>query len=152
MKYILVSFLLLAACQFHPLFNDKVVDNVCVASIPDAFGYKLRTELKKYFSESAGCTYTLQVTTPKMSLSDQSISNKDLVTMQRVQATTSYKLLNTKKTTLLENSITADGSSAVVQNPYSTVISVEKTENNLIPILAQKIALHITAYLDGLKE
>ena len=152
MKYFLITFLLLGACQFHPLFENKEVQDVCVAPIPEAFGYQLQNELKKYFVTPTACTYTLQVTTPLMSLSDQSISNKDLITMQRVQGTVSYSLLDAKKKTLLKNSATATGSSAVVQNPYATVVSVEKTQDNLIPILAQKIALHISAYLNGLHQ
>ena len=81
-------------------------------------------------------------------MSDQSISNSDFITMQRVQSSASYKLLDANKKVVLSNSTSAQGSSAVVTNPYSTVVSFENTQNNLIPILAEQIALHVTAHLD----
>ena len=146
MKYILASFLFLTACQFQPLFGE-VQHNVCVDPIPEAAGYQLRQELQKYFT-STSCEYTLHVTKPIMSLSDKSISNKDLVTIQRVSSSVSYTLFDRNKKSLLKSSASTDGSSAVVQNPYATVTSVEKTEANLIPILAQRIALHVTAFLN----
>ena len=149
MKYVLMSFLFLTACQFQPLFGDSEARNVCVAPIAEASGYQLRQELEKYFVPDGACTYTLQVSTPAMSLSDQSISNKDLVTMQRISGSVSYTLFDKDKKSILKSSAAADGSSAVVINPYATVTSVEKTQDNLIPILAQKIALHVTAFLNG---
>ena len=148
MKYLIVPFLLLTACQFHPLYNSSVIQDVCVDPIPEASGYQLRQALQKHFPSTSKCQYTLKVSTPHMSMSDQSISNSDFITMQRVQSSASYKLLDTNKKVVLSNSTSAQGSSAVVTNPYSTVVSFENTQNNLIPILAEQIALHVTAHLD----
>ena len=148
MKFLLFSLLFLSACQFHPLYRNQTYQSVCVQSIPEASGYLLYQSLTKRFPERENCVYHLKVTSPKFTLSDQGISNKDFITMQRIQATASYKLLDQKGNAVLSNSVMSDGSSAVVDNPYSTVVSVEKTQQNLIPILAEQISLHVGAFLD----
>ena len=148
MKYQLFLCLFLSACSFHPLYENHVADGVCVASIPEAAGYQLKQELEKHFPSTSECHYTLKVSTPSFSLSDQSISNKNFITMQRIRSSVSYKLLDSQKQSVLSNTLTADGSSAVVTNPYATVVSVDKTEQNLIPNLANQIALHVTSYLN----
>ena len=148
MKYLFLSFIFLASCQFHPLYSEKTYSSVCVQQIPESLGYQLYKELNKSFSDQTNCTYQLHVSAPQFNLSDQSISDNDFITMQRIQAKTTYKLLNSQKKTVLSNTVSADGSSAVVTNPYATVVSIDKTQQNLIPILADQIVLHITAYLD----
>lgn len=148
MKYISFIFLFLTACQFHPLFGNHAVQGVCVAPVPEAAGYQLHQSLIQHFGETDSCQYTLIVQSPQFSLSDQSVSDKDFITMQRVHASSSYKLLNNKKEVVLQSSVYADGSSAVVTNPYATVVSVDNTTKNLTPILAEQIALHVAAYLD----
>ncbi len=148
MKYLLLSFLLLAACHFHPLYNKETYSSVCVSSIPEAVGYQLHQYLTQSFSNQDSCHYTLQVSTPRFTLSDQSISDDDFITMQRISASTSYKLLDQNKNIVLSNTVSTDASSAVVTNPYSTVVSIEKTKQNLIPILSDQITLHVAAFLD----
>ena len=148
MRYVFLTLLFLTACQFHPLYGDQTYQSVCVQSIPEASGYLLYQTLTKRFPERENCAYRLSVSAPEFTLSDQSISNKDFITMQRVRATASYKLVDKNNTKILSNSVVADGSSAVVNNPYSTVVSIEKTEQNLVPILAEQISLHVGAYLD----
>ena len=148
MKYIYIPFLLLTACQFHPLYNTSTDQHVCVGSIAEASGYQLKQELQKYFPNTSDCLYTLQVSSPATSFSDQSISNDDFITMQRVSSSVSYTLIDANKKTLIQDTSFASGSSAVVSNPYATVVAVDKTQNNLLPILAEQIALHVTAFLD----
>ena len=104
--------------------------------------------LKQYFPETSQCLYTLKVSAPHTSISDKSISNKDFITMQQIKTSVSYSLLDQNKKVILKNSVSTKGSSAVVINPYSTVVSTEKTESNLNVILAEQIALHVAAFLD----
>ena len=148
MKYLFLSFLLLTACQFHPLYGDKTSSSVCVQQIPEAAGYQLYQALTKHFSNNESCSYTLQVASPQFSLSEQSITDNDFITIQRIQAKTTYKLLDLNKKTVLSNTVYAEGSSAVVSNSYATVVSIYKTQQNLIPLLSEQITLHVTAYLD----
>jgi len=148
MRYVFLSLLFLTACQFHPLYRDQTYTSVCVQSIPEASGYLLYQTLTKRFPEKESCMYRLVVSTPEFTISDQSISNKDFITMQKVRANTSFKLLDKDNKQVLSNSVMAEGSSAVVDNPYSTVVSIEKTQKNLVPILAEQISLHVGAYLD----
>lgn len=152
MRFVLFSFLLLTACQFHPLFGSKTTSNICVASIPEAAGYQLKQELKNYFNEEKNCQYTLKVKTPSVTMTDQSISNKDFITTQKVSSFATYTLLDNKKQVLLQNTASANASVAVVANPYSSVVATEKTTQNLIPLLAEQIALHVTAFLDRNNE
>ena len=149
MKYILgISLLCLAACTFHPLYGSKVMDGVCVLSIPEESGYLLYQSLHTHFPANDNCAYTLKVQTPKVILSDASISNKDFTTMQNISAKTSFSLLDDKKTSVLSNSVSVSSSSAITSNPYASVVAQEKTAHNLYPLLADQIALHVAAYLD----
>ena len=152
MKYLLLPFLFLTACQFHPLYRDQTYQSVCVQSIPEASGYQLYQALTNRFPQKSDCRYRLTAAAPEFTLSDQGISNKDFITMQRVRATTSYKLTDKNNKVVLSNSVSANGSSAVVDNPYSTVVAVEKTQQDLVPILAEHISLHVGAYLDRNNE
>ena len=146
LKYLLCF--LLTACHFSPLYQDKKLEGVCVASIPNESGYQMYRVLKQYFPENKNCQYTLQVTVPKSTLSDQSISVKDFITMQQVHVSTDYTLLNKNKEIVLKNTLFSKGSTAIVSNPYSTVIATEKTEQNLYISLAEQIAFHVAAFLD----
>ena len=149
MKSYFIPFLcFLTACQFHPLYKAQIQQNVCVSSIPETSGYQLYQALKSYFPQQQDCSYILQVQSPVLSLSDQSISNDDFITMQRVTAQTSYSLLDKNKKSVLKNTVSASSSSSVVTNPYASVTAVQKTNENLYPILAEQIALHVGAYLD----
>ena len=138
----------LTACHFSPLYNEEAVKGVCVEPIPEAGGAQMQFYLKQYFPETSQCLYTLKVSAPHTSISDKSISNKDFITMQQIKTSVSYSLLDQNKKVILKNSVSTKGSSAVVINPYSTVVSTEKTESNLNVILAEQIALHVAAFLD----
>ena len=149
MKYFLTLCLFgLTACHFAPLYSNSHTVGVCVAPIPEESGYKMRHILQQYFPDTSNCSYTLQVLPPITLLSDQSISDKDFITMQQIQTSTSYKLLDTHKEIVLENTLSTKGSSAIVANPYASVVATEKTENNLEIALAEQIALHVMAFLN----
>ena len=149
MKHLfLTSLIFITACNFHPLYRQNIVEGVCVDSIPEQSGYVLYQALKTHFTSDAPCAYTLRVQKPHISLSDSSISNKDFTTMQDVTAQTSYDLLNDKKVSVLSNTVSVSSTSAITSNPYASVVAMEKTSQNLYPLLAEEIALHVTAYLD----
>jgi len=152
MRRLFVAFLFLTSCAFHPLYQKQDLKNVCLEPIPDHTGYQLYQSLKQHFSSSGNCAYTLKVQTPTYSFSDQSVSDKDFITMQRIGASTSYSLLNAKKDVVLSNKASTTASSAIVQNPYASVVAEEKNTANLNTVLADQIALHIVAFLDGQKQ
>lgn len=148
MKYLMLTFFFLSACVFHPMYTNQTRTGVCVLPIPNEEGYQLRQQLQQHFPNTDHCVYTLAVDAPKYSFSDQSISDKDFITMQRINATTSYTLKNQNKTVVLKNTVSASGSSAVTSNPYASVVASQKTSKNLTSILAEQIVLHISAFLD----
>ena len=139
---------LVSACYFSPLYNNNTTKGVCVTPISEQSGYQIQRLLKQSFPDTSDCQYTLKVTSPQIQLSDQSISDKDFITMQQVQARTSYQLLNAKKEVVLTNTLSTTGSSAVISNPYATVTATENTASNLETALAEQIALHVTAFLN----
>jgi len=108
--------------------------------------------LKQYFSETENCKYTLKVEALRSTLSDQSLSDKDFITMQQVSVSADYVLLDKAKKVVLKNTLSSRGSSAVISNPYSTVVATEKTEQDLRKTLAEQIAFHIAAYLDRTEQ
>lgn len=146
--YFVCLALLVAACNIHPLYSARTYKNVCVDSVPEASGFALSQELKQYFSDTADCKYTLKAQTPKVSYSNQSISDSDFTTMQRLTATADFSLLDANKKVVLKNTAAAIGSSAVVANPYSSIVAAESVEKNLYKSLAERIALHVSAFLD----
>jgi len=148
MRYLILSFLMLSACAFHPVYVNQAYEHVCVASIPDESGYQMKKQLQQHFPETNECYYTLVVDRPTHSYSDQSISDKDFITMQQIRARTSFKLLNKKKEVVLKNTVSALGSSAITSNPYASVVASDKTTSDLTTLLAEQIALHVSAFLD----
>ena len=138
----------LAGCHFTPLYGEHTTEGVCVLPIPEASGLSMYNQLKQHFPETNSCQYTLKVDAPKTSLSAQTISDKDFVTMQQVNSSVSYSLLDQNKKVVLKNQLSTMGSSAVTDNPYAIVVAVDKTEANLNAVLAEQIALHVAAFLD----
>lgn len=148
MKYLILTFFFLSACVFHPIYTNETRTSVCVAPIPNEEGYQLRQQLQQHFPNTDHCIYTLTVETPHYSFSDQSISDKDFITMQRISAVASYTLKDENKNVVLKNTVSANGSSAVTSNPYASVVASQKTSKNLTTILAEQIVLHVSAFLD----
>lgn len=148
MRFIALSLLLLSACSFHPIYVNQNRKHVCVTSIPNEAGYQIKKHLQQYFPNNEECLYTLIIDVPSYSYSDQSISDKDFITMQQIGASTSYKLLDKDKKVVLKNKVFATGSSAITANPYASVVASEKTTSNLNILLAEQIELHVSAFLD----
>ena len=148
MKYVCLIFLLLSACHFHPLYTNTKRQHVCINSIPNEDGYHMYQQLQQYFPQKEDCQYTLTVDAPQYRFSDQSISDKDFITMQRIEAFTSYTLKNKKNEVVLKNTVTTTGSSAITASPYASVTGIQKTSDNLITLLTDQIMLHVCAFLD----
>lgn len=152
MRYLFLTFLMLSACAFHPIYANQERQHICVTSIPNESGYQIKKQLNQHFPETNDCHYTLTVNTPSYTYSDQSISDKDFITMQQINASTSYTLLDKNKKVVLKNKVTTTGSSAVTASPYATVVASNKTESDLNVLLAEQIVLHVSAYLDEVQK
>ena len=148
MRYIVFTCLFLSACVFHPMYTNQVRENVCVEPIANESGYQLYQHLQRYFPGNGECLYTLVVNTPQHTYSDQSISDKDFITMQSINASTSYTLKDKNKKVILKKNVRVNGSSAITSNPYSSVVGTQKTSDDLNIILADQIILHVSAFLD----
>jgi len=138
---------LLAGCGFTPLYSSTTNPNVCVAQIPEHSGFVLRQILASRFTGQQNCPYTLTVKTPKFSYSALGISDHSFTTMQRVRVQASYTLTDSKHKTLLNTSAKTDGSTSIVNNPYASVVAREKTEQDLLNLLANQIEAHISGFL-----
>ena len=139
--------LLLAGCNFTPLYSATTNPNVCVAQIPEHSGFVLRQILTSRFTGEQNCPYTLTVKTPKFSYSALGISDHSFTTMQRVSVEASYSLTDSKHKTVLNTSARADGSTSIVNNPYASVVAREKTDQDLLNLLADQIEAHISSFL-----
>jgi len=148
MRYLSLLFLFLAACHFHPLYTNTQRQDVCVKPIPNESGYHMYQKLQQYFPQKENCLYTLTVNAPKYSYSDQSISDKDFITMQHIAAETTYTLQNAQNEIVLKNTAYTSGSSAVTSSPYASVMGTEKTSKDLGNVLTEQIMLHVCAFLD----
>lgn len=146
-KFALSTLLLLAGCNFTPLYSSTQNSSVCVASIPEHDGYVLYQILTDRFSGKTDCEYTLKVEKPTFSYSNSGISDHSFTTMQTIQVNTSYELLDTKHKSILKSSSNAAGTSAIVNSPYASVVSRETTKEDLLKILAGKIETHISSFL-----
>ena len=149
MRYFLLFALGLTACTFHPIYSSEKIKGVCVLPISEASGYQISQILQNHFPEKTNCQYTLKVTAPEISISSSNISDSDFTTMQQVDASATYTLLDKNKDAVLMNSVSSSSSSAVTSSPYASVVAEEKTSQNLYTILADQIALHVAAYLNG---
>ena len=144
---LLLSSIIVAACNFTPLYSSTQNPDVCVDPIPEHTGYIVRRALKDHFSGSSDCKYTLQVEKPTFSLTDAGISDHSFTTTQRIQAKTSYTLLDAKHKKVLSSSVVAEGSSSIVNNPYASVVAREANEEELLTILANNIQTHVSTFL-----
>ena len=146
-KFSLLTLCLLAGCNFTPLYSTTQNPSVCVASIPEHDGYVLYNILTDRFTGKSDCKYTLKVEKPKFSFSNSGISDHSFTTMQTIEVETSYELQDAKHKPVLKSSSKAAGTSAVINDPYATVVSRETTQEDLLKILAGKIETHISSFL-----
>ncbi|MBP5343505.1 MAG: hypothetical protein J6Y85_00280 [Alphaproteobacteria bacterium] len=136
-----------ASCGFTPLYSTTTTPDVCVTSIPEHSGFVLYQILTSRFTGKKDCPYTLTVQTPKFSYSDLGISDHSFTTMQRIQVSAEYTLMDAKHKTLLNTKAKTNGSTSIINDPYASVVARETTEQDVLKNLASQIETHISSFL-----
>ena len=156
-KLFLISFLLLSACGFSPLYKEASTQEgnvpVKVAPIPDQYGFAMRQIIQNKLGNSSDSQYTLNVSAPSFSTWDQTIDDKNFATMMGISGSVSYTLIENKTHKEILNSSTSLTSSySVVKDPYATTVAERKVKKELSEQLAEEVSLHVLVTLAGMHQ
>jgi LPS-assembly lipoprotein len=147
----------LTACGFHPLYmphneSSDICYSLKIATIPDRHGQILRNYLLDMLTpegQPPKPRYTLAV---KLTESVTAIGiNKDETTSRKQAILTALITLrdNKKNVIICEHSTKAINDFAIIsKNYYSDMITEDYAEREAIRLLAEKICLILTTYLD----
>ena len=154
-KILLLSFLLLSACGFSPLYKEASTSAgnvpVKVAPIPDQYGFAMRQIILDRLGNNSDTQYTLTVSAPAFSSWDQTIDDKNFATMMGITGYSHYILTDNKTHKEILNSTTSLNSSySVVKDPYATTVAERKVKKELANQLAEQISLHVLGVLTGI--
>lgn len=154
-KILLLSFLLLSACGFSPLYKEIATQGgnvpVKVAPIPDQYGFAMRQIILDRLGNNSDTQYTLTVSAPTFSSWDQTIDDKNFATMMGITGYSHYILTDNKTHKEILNSTTSLNSSySVVKDPYATTVAERKVKKELANQLAEQISLHVLGALTGI--
>ena len=132
-KILLLSFLLLSACGFSPLYKEVTSKEgnvpVKVAPIPDQYGFAMRQIIQNKLGSASDTQYTLNVNAPTFSTWDKTIDDKNFATMMGITGTVHYTLVENKTHKEILNSNTSLTSSyTVVKDPYATTVAERKVK------------------------
>ncbi len=151
-KYIFIL-LLLSGCGFSPLYLSKTLDadaaKISIAPINGTLGQELRNNLEHRFNPSGIASekpYKLTIILTEAEVSRQGIRQDDTATRITISLTATYKLFF-KDTLVLEDKSVFLSSYNILNDPYSSYVSHQKTQNNLNDLIADDIALRIGLYL-----
>ena len=156
-KLFLISFLLLSACGFSPLYKKVSTQEgnvpVKVSPIPDQYGFAMRQIIQNKLGNSSNSQYTLNVSAPFFSTWDQTIDDKNFATMMGISGSVSYTLIENKTHKEILNSSTSLTSSySVVKDPYATTVAERKVKKELAEQLAEQVSLHVLVTLAGMHQ
>ena len=156
-KIFLLSFLLVSACGFSPLYKEVASQEgnvpVKVAAIPDQYGFAMRQIIQNKLGEATDTQYTLDVSAPTFSIWDQTIDDKNFATIMGITGTVHYKLTENKTHKEVLNSNTSlTNSYSVVKDPYATTVAERKVKKELAEQLAEQVSLHVLAALAGIHQ
>ena len=158
-KYIVLCFgFLLAACGFKPLYvahEDTLSQTAAVQIEPIAGvgGYQTELILQKRLNPEqikVSPKYRLVVTLNKPTYTNQSIRSDNFATLEKMDVSADYKLIDIqKKQTLISSSVDTNGLYNLVKDPYATVTAKDKLYENLVRTMADDIATHVLSYFKG---
>jgi LPS-assembly lipoprotein len=152
-----LSLLLLSSCGFSPLYrtnNAKTTDltaTVQIQPIADYDGYLLENYLADGLNPnkmSVEKKYTLDVSLNAPQISEQNIQNDNFSSRERMSLTATYRLTDIKTGNVVVNTTTsATGAYNIATQPYATWMAQTKVRENLIKMLADRIVLHVVAFV-----
>lgn len=151
-KIFITLFFLMAGCGFSPLYNESFIKQgsvpVSVSPISNQYGVSMRQRILSLIGRSEHPLYTLSVSAPSFSSTDQTIDSKNFATMMSVSGSATYSLINndTQKT-MLKSSASASGSYSVTKDPYASTVAERKIKKELAEQIADQIGQHILVFL-----
>lgn len=145
----------MAACGFRPVYMKTDADysiqektaEVYVAPIPEKSGRDMRLSLQNLLDpQNSGVTkkYVLTVSLKERTDTDQAILDDNTASRASKTMYAFYTLTeNGVQKPLLKSAQSDKASYNILTAPYSTVTAEQTTREQLIKVLAQKIALHV---------
>lgn len=158
MKRLIPLFLLtcLSGCGFTPLYHIKTGETTTATAaieimpIPDEEGYHMMQDLEAKLNPkhlSVPKTYELHVFLNPPVYTDQSIQGDNFASLEKITLSAGYQLRQKdRKDPLLNSGVQAVGSYNIIKDPYATTIAKNNLKSNLITVLSNDIALHVTAF------
>lgn len=152
-----LSLLLVSSCGFSPLYrtdNIKTTDltaAVQIQPIADYDGYLLENYLTDGLNPnemSVEKKYTLDVSLNAPQISEQNIQNDNFSSRERMSLTATYRLTDIQTGNIVINTTTsATGAYNIATQPYATWMAQKKVRENLVKMLADRITLHVIAFV-----
>jgi len=147
----------LNACGFHPLYTSD--ETTCgmnyplkIATIPNREGQILRNylvDLLTHKNLSVKPKYTLEVKLTETPL-DLGILKDETVNRKQITVTADIVLRNSKSKIIYEHTAIAINSFAVLsQDYYADFVTEEYSKKEALHLLAEKIKLLVSLYLDN---
>lgn len=154
--WLLFALLCVSACGFTPLYRmgsqetTRETASIEIMPIPNEDGYHMMLDLEAKLNPehlSIPKTYELHVILNSPIYTDQSIQGDNFASLEKITLTASYQLLQKgKKEPLLNSGVQAAGSYNIIKEPYATTVDKENLQHNLVKVLSNDIALHVTAF------
>ena len=148
----------LTGCGFEPLYvahEDTLAQTAAVQIEPIAGegGYQAELILQKRLNPEqikVAPKYRLTVVFNKPTYSNQSIQSDNFATLEKMDVSASYKLIDIQKNqTVISSSVASNGLYNLVNDPYATVTAKDKLYENLVRSMSDDIATHILSYFKG---
>ncbi len=153
----IILVLLLSSCGFSPLYLSSAVDSsaskIAIAPIDGVLGQELRNNLTHRFNPTGldkDKVYKLIITLNEQEVSKQGIREDDTATRITISLNADYSLYYKDKLVLQDKS-TFLSAYNIVQDPYSSYVSHQKTLQQLNSLIADDIALRVSLYLKDKK-
>ena len=149
----------LTACTFHPLYTTKdecfnLSYPIKIATIQDRNGQILRNFLVDRLTPQGTpekADHTLEVKLKEQILS-VGVSKDATTSRQKAILTADITLLNCKRKIVYKHSVSAINSFTIMkQNYYSDLVAEEYAKKEALRLLAEKIRLMISTYLDSIE-
>ena len=158
-KYVILFFgFLMAGCGFQPLYvahEDTLAQTAAVQIEPIAGvgGYQAELILQKRLNPEqikVVPKYRLAVVFHQPVYSNQSIRSDNFATLEKMDVSASYKLIDIQKNqVVISSSVDSNGLYNLVKDPYATVMAKDKLYENLVRSMTDDIATHILSYFKG---
>ncbi len=163
-KLILGAFLTLligGGCGWHPVYyqnksSDQTLQtaSVDVLPIPDESGRFLRSQLNDLLNpqkQEIPKEYTLQVDLSEQLYTDQGILGDNTSTRATMRLN-AHLILRKNDIVLLDTTTFASSSYNILMLPYPTVTAEQATRHRLLDMLADQVAMRVTAYFKSIRE